>query len=361
MTRLDEAHVLTDPAALRRPHDIAVRGDLALVPGKGATLAALDVRDPARPRVFDFLHDDRALEDAQTVLPGTDGTWWVGARDLHRAHLTPDGRLQLDATLSDRARLDRVNGMACVGPHMVAACKHGHLTLLQPKPDLKPEPKPGPGSATSPEIRGHRNTAAKGELRSPHDVAVTADRTSDPLVVTVDGAGRDPMHHVAIYRATDDDPRTWPCAGLIADDRLHGANRVRAAHGHAYIACYGHSNIATVRLPAGLPGRLCESDHPAELVHVADFEGREPTGMWLGGRLLAIAGGQSVQLFDLANPARPEPVASVTSPRLFPAGGDSAHDLVYHRGHLLVTAQNDTAIVIYRLDEGLIRLAEMPS
>ncbi len=335
MSRLQEAGVLVDPAALRRPHDIAVHGDLALVAGKGATLAALDVTEPARPRLLDFIHDDNALEDAQTVLPAHDGTWLVGSRDLHRVSVAPSGRLSVQATMSDRVRIDRINGMARLGQAVITACKHGRLTVLCDGGD-------------APRIVGARDAAARGEVRSPHDVAVAGD-----LVVTVDGAGHDPLHHLAVYRAEGDDPGAWPCAGLIADARLHGANRVRAAFGCAYAACYGRAHVAAVRLPG--------TNQPLELLHVAAFDGIQPTGLCLRGRMLAVAGGQSVQVFDLGDPAKPKAVAGLTSPRLFPAGGDSAHDLAYHRGHLLVTAQNDAAIVVLRLPESLVRFAECAS
>lgn len=335
MSRLQEVGALVGPAALRRPHDIAVHGDLALVAGKGATLTALDVTEPAQPRLLDFIHDDNALEDAQTVLPVYDGTWLVGSRDLHRVSVAPSGRLSVQARLSDRKRIDRVNGMARLGQAVIAACKHGRLTVLCDDDD-------------APRIVGARDAEARAEVRSPHDVAVAGD-----LVVAVDGAGHNPLHHLAVYRAAGDDPGAWPCVGLVADAQLHGANRVRTGLGCAYAACYGQAHVAAVRLPG--------TNQPFELLHVVAFDGIQPTGLCLRGRMLAVAGGQSVQVFDLGDPAKPKAVAGLTSSRLFPSGGDSAHDLVYHRGHLLITAQNDAAIVVLRLSESLVRLAECAS
>lgn len=331
--------MLVAPDALRRPHDIEVSGDAALVAGKGGTLAAIDVREPAAAQVLHFLDDPVLFEEAQTVLPLADGTWLVGARDAHRVRVMSDGRLARLATAGDRERLDLVNGMACLGASgtVIAACKTGCLTAIATVG----------GTAAPLRFRSTRKTRECGEVRSPHDVTVHGD-----LVVTVDGAGRDPLHAVAAYRLAHatDAAVEWTCAGLIADGRLHGANRVRAAFGHAYAACYGQAKIAVARLP--------DDERPLELVHVADFHGRQPTGMCLCGRMLAVAGECTVEVFDLVEPARPRSAAAITSHRLFPAGGDSAHDLAYHRGCLLVTAQNDAAVSVFALDDDLRAIAE---
>ncbi|NOX55974.1 MAG: hypothetical protein GXP27_16330, partial [Planctomycetes bacterium] len=44
-----------DDEALNRPHDVEVQGRLAFVPGKGGSLAIIDVSDVTRPRVLSSL------------------------------------------------------------------------------------------------------------------------------------------------------------------------------------------------------------------------------------------------------------------------------------------------------------------
>jgi hypothetical protein len=339
MAHLHEAAMIVSPDALRRPHDIEVHDDLALVAGKGGSLAAIDVREPAEPKLLHHLDDPALFEETQTVLPLDDGTWLVGARSVHRVRLTPGGQIEVLQSVADRDRLDLVNGMAALAGvnSVIAACKTASLSSLTIDDD----------AAAPLRIASARDTHRLGEVRSPHDVAVHGD-----LVVVVDGAGRDPLHAMTVYHTghATDAATDWQCAGRIADDRLHGANRVRAAFGHAYAACYRQARIAVARLP--------EEDRPFELTRVMDFHGRQPTGMCLRGRMLAVAGERSVEIFDLTEPALPRSVAAITSHRLFPAGGDSAHDLAYHRGFLLVTAQNDAAVSVFALDGDVRALAE---
>ena len=52
------------------------------------------------------------------------------------------------------------------------------------------------------------------------------------------------------------------------------------------------------------------------------------------------AGGQTVQAIDVTNSEMPCELGRLTAPAAFPGGQDDAHDLVYHDGHLFVTAQN---------------------
>ncbi|HHK42583.1 MAG TPA: hypothetical protein ENJ50_09215, partial [Planctomycetaceae bacterium] len=49
--------LLHDDAAMKRPHDIELQGDLAYIPGKSGTLAIVDVADPAHPKLLSSLSD----------------------------------------------------------------------------------------------------------------------------------------------------------------------------------------------------------------------------------------------------------------------------------------------------------------
>jgi len=99
------------------------------------------------------------------------------------------------------------------------------------------------------------------------------------------------------------------------------------------VACYEHDNIGVLRLPT--------DETPAAVAATVPFEGEQPCGMAVHGHLLLVAGGRTVQAFDISRPRRPQSLGSVTSDEIFPGGADSAHDLVYVGGHILATAQND--------------------
>jgi len=62
------ASVLVDKEALDRPHDIELLGDLAIIPGKGGSLAIVDVTSPSAPKLIWSRHDETELEEAETVL-----------------------------------------------------------------------------------------------------------------------------------------------------------------------------------------------------------------------------------------------------------------------------------------------------
>ncbi len=70
------------------------------------------------------------------------------------------------------------------------------------------------------------------------------------------------------------------------------------------------------------------------------------------------AGGQTVVTIDVANPDSPRELGHFTSAETFPGGRDDAHDLVYHDGHLFVTAQNSHALVILKVGEELRRRSQ---
>jgi len=94
----------------------------------------------------------------------------------------------------------------------------------------------------------------------------------------------------------------------------------------------------------------------------APDDGWGPNGLTVVGKVVFLAGGQSVEAIDISNPAKPVKLASQrfpdelanTSPR-YHGGGDSAHDLVYRDGCLYVTGQNDHCLLILRVDSEQIR------
>ena len=50
------AAVLVHKQAFDRPHDVELQGDLAFVPGKGGSLAIVNVSDPTKPRLAQKAH-----------------------------------------------------------------------------------------------------------------------------------------------------------------------------------------------------------------------------------------------------------------------------------------------------------------
>ncbi len=56
--------LLHDDEALNRPHDVQLQGNIAYVPGKGGSLAIIDVSDLTKPKLLSSLV---GLEDAETT------------------------------------------------------------------------------------------------------------------------------------------------------------------------------------------------------------------------------------------------------------------------------------------------------
>ena len=121
------AAVLTHEQALGGAHDIELQGDLAFVAGKRGSLAVVNVQNPRSPQLMWFHPHAATLEDAETVLP-LGRHLLVGSRDFHSFDIQNPQRPTLLKTLSDRTRIDRINGFARRGTLVVAANKEGSMT-----------------------------------------------------------------------------------------------------------------------------------------------------------------------------------------------------------------------------------------
>ena len=336
--------VLQDDEALVGAHDVEVRDGLAYVAGKGGALAIVDVKDPAMPMLLWSGRDSQAYEDAQTVLPLGRNRLLVGTRDLILFDTRQPANPTLLVTVKDRPRIDRINGFARRGDTVFGANKSGYVFAADVSglDDVR--------------VLGVRAVRERDNLYTPHDVAL-----ADELLVVVDGAnfGRDSRPgKLAVYRVADPTthaplaPDRWDAPAVITDLRLAGANRVRTSGRFAYVA----SSLA-VESPrhTGLQNNLTVVDlsdpvKPRLRGSVAFSEGRGPNGMEISGRVVFVAGGQSVQAIDVSNPDAPRELAFVTALAAFPGSGDDGHDLVYADGHLFVTAQNSHALVILRVE-----------
>lgn len=330
--------VLEHEEALSRPHDIALQGNLAFVAGKGGSVAVIDIGKPAQPEILWWKRGD-GIEDAQTVLPAGD-VLFLGARDFFAIGIDKPRRVRLCNKLSDRPRIDRINGMVRRGDTILSANKTGWVCAF----DVS-EPR-------EPVLRGAVKTCKVGRLVSPHDIALFRDHA-----VVVDQAGRSPVK-VRLYRVADERTERilatdeWEAAGAVTDQRLNGANRVVVGGEHAFVACSqsnksgGNYKVASIDI----------SDPARPILRaVRAFADRHATGLTLSGNALFAAGGRAVEVFDVSDPANPVSTAVFHSRRIFAHGRDSAHDLVYRDGLLYVTAQNDDCIAIIRVETPRIR------
>src|SRR6056297_2842559 len=162
------AAVLRDRAAFDRPHDIELQGDLAFVPGKGGSLAIVDVANPDQPKLLCQRHDDRKLAEAETVLVAK-GRLFLGTHDLHAIDVSQPETPVFQARVSDRKRIRHINGMVCRRDTIFAASKHGWLDAF----DIS--------DPVTPTLAGAVNLREKYSIASSHEVdlfgefAVVAD------------------------------------------------------------------------------------------------------------------------------------------------------------------------------------------
>ena len=342
--------LLHDDAAMKRPHDIELQGDLAYIPGKGGTLAIVDVADPAHPKLLSSLADIDALEDAETVLP-LGKTLLVGARDFLAIDVSDPRHPKMMARIADRPRIDRINGMVRRGHYALTANKTGYIGVFDVRRPKRPR------------LVETLDTRAHGRLQSPHDIALLED-----WVIVVNAAHQGPVY-ARVYRVAD--PVThellpvsrWKVEGAISDSgRLHenlaGANRVALAGRTAGIGAFVRDRIGIIDMT--IPWQpVLRATMP-----VADIGAN---GMVAAGQVLFVAGGEAVEAIDVRNPDRPVSLAQYRNGRLFPTRRrmlgrvprfDNAHDLVYRNGYLYVTAQNDNQFGILQIkDPTILELA----
>lgn len=362
------AAVLRNETALTGAHDIEISDGLAYIAGKGFTaralpgngiypyakgkggsLAIVDVKHPAAPKLLWHARDPLAYEDAETVLPLGGNRLLVGARDVFLFEVETSANPRRLAAIKDRPRVSTVNGFARLGHTIFAANKEGYIFAVD---------------ISTPEaisLRGARETGVSGELGMPHDVAMSEDLL---VAVSPEGFGsKGQPGRLGVYRVAD--PRTqqalpadqWTLVGRLEHPRLSGANRVRTQGPFAYVA----SSIAGGQgsRPDGLYANvsvidLSDPTAPRLRGSLAFADPRDgPNGLEAVGDVVFAAGGQAVQAIDMADPDAPRELARFTSAEAFPGGKDDAHDLVYHDGHLFVTAQNSHSLVILKVSDEL--------
>jgi len=327
--------VLHHDAALARPHDVELHGNLAFVPGKGGSIAIVDVKDLDNPRIIWWSREQGDLEDAQTVLPLGDHLF-LGARDFYSINIKNPTKPVFEKKISDRPRVDRINGMVKRGDYILSANKTGWICVF----DIR--------DPASPVLRDTLDTRQHGNLRSPHDIAAFGNH-----IIVVDQSRNSPVK-VRIYCVADSitgkllPADKWVVAGVITSASLNGANRVVVSGNHAFVACSQSDNFTIGFLDITNP------DDPVHLLTMP-FADVHATGLTISGSVLFVAGGQAIQAVDVSDAAKPETLAVLKTSEVFPTGRDNAHDLVYRAGHLFVTAQNDNQIGIIRVNDRRIR------
>lgn len=341
--------VLKDDEALNEAHDVELWGELALVAGKGGAVAVVEVAEPQSPRLVWFRRDRERLADAETVLLMEDRLL-LGARDFHSLDLSDPRSPTIDATLADRSKIDTVNGMVRRGEYVFCASKRGLVSAI----DVS-EP-------AAPRMAGVLPTRPRFDVRDPHDLDLFGAQL---VVVDPNGFGRRGPGSVALFRVLDDAGRLlpdskWTLTGRLSSDSLQGANRVQVRGDYALVGCSRSPQAEGGEAHGvGVVVDLSDPARPREAAAVDFPHVRGPNGLTIAGDVWFLAGGQTVEAYDIRRPGRPRRLASFTSAKAFPTADDNAHDLVYRNGWLYVTSQGDNALVVLRVeDEQLRRLAD---
>lgn len=334
--------VLHVETALARTHDIEIRDGIAYLAGKGGSLAVVDVKQPAMPKLLWCVRDPVAYADAETVLPLGKDRLLVGTRDLLLFDVANPAQPKLLASIKDRPRVDTINGFAKLGDVVFGANKFGHVVAVD--------------VSTSDTIKllGARETSERGELSSPHDAAFCGDLL---VVVSPEGFGRDSKPgRIVVYRVIDPKTRKvlpaeqWALVSKLEHPRLAGANRVMTRGSFAYVgSSLGKNSGRSDELRSNVS--IIDLTDPAQpqLRGSIDYpDARGPNGLEIDGTNVFAAGGQTVQVVDVTSPDLPREVCRLTAPGAFPGAADDGHDLVLVNGHLFVTAQSSHSLVVLR-------------
>ena len=340
--QLSVVSILHDDGAFNRAHDIELHGDLAFVAGKGGSLAIVDISQPDEPHLIWHQRDTKRLHDAETVLLDKERLF-LGTDDFISIDLTNPRKPIFDDWLSDPPKISRINGMVRHDDTIFAASKNGWIDAF----DVS--------TAAKPKLVTALNAREKFDIGWPHDIDLHGE-----YVVVPDPRrfGRlKESGKLVVLKVYDDDGKLlpsnqWTMVGFVATPELVGANRVQVTGNYAYV---GASTT-------GQGGRLIVVDlskpnapQQIAVIPFADPTGFGPNGLTVAGKVVFLAGGQTIQTVDVSKPQSPQTVARWTSQELFPTSRDNGHDLVFQDGLLYVTAQNDNQVGIIRVNDDRIK------
>jgi hypothetical protein len=170
--------------------------------------------------------------------------------------------------------------------------------------------------------------------------------------------------NLALFRVFDEaeglmPASKWELAGRASSGLLSGANRVQVQGKHAFVACSLSPRLSQGKpMAKGIVMDLSDPATPRQVATVGFPDLRGPNGLTISGSVWFLAGGQTVQAYDISERSRPRLLATFKSTEAFPTADDNAHDLIYRDGYLYVTSQGDHGFVILRVnDEKICRLA----
>ena len=337
--------------AFARAHDVELAGNYAYVPGKGGSIAIVDISDPENPKLKWFNYDPEGIPDSETAMP-VDEHLLLGTRDFLTLDISDPSSSQILKKIQDPARIDRINGMTRFGDHVIAACKSGYVSAFDVS-DMK-----------KPFLFGVVDARSKYGLGKPHDV----DRFGDHIIVVDPVQFAPPSGRLGIIKVADNgrvEPTDrWDLVGRIEGNELIGANRVQVTGDYAFV---GGSFSSKGRDAAGGEAvfanmTVVELSDPTKPKVVAnlpfrDVLGRGPNGLTISGDVAFYAGGQTVCAVDIRDPEKPAVLASQSFPRFREEEPktDNYHDLIYRDGYLYVSAQTDNGFLIMEVNDHRIR------
>ena len=348
------AAILSHDEALSAAHDVELSGNLAFIPGKGGSLAIVDISEPEKPNLLWFRHNKKELEDAQTVLPFGQHLL-LGTRDFFSINISnPEAPVFVSKVASrSEGRIDRINGMVRRGNYVFAANKAGWIDAFNVT------------DINSPRLLGALNVCEKYGVLSPHDVDMYGEYV---VIVSPNKFGRSPMGELAVFKVFDGDserllpPEKWKLEGLVKAKELRGANRVQVSgsfvftggsfsptvkkEGRGIYANLGVVDISDPRRP-----RVVASQPFADTRKT-----RGPNGLTISGEVVFLAGGETVDAVDISDPHQPSRLGSQKLPTSnikthVSRRTDNAHDLVYRDGYLYVSCQSDNSLMILRITD----------
>lgn len=351
--------IIKDDQALNRAHDVELEGHLAFIPGKGGSLAIIDVANAWSPRIVWYEYDPVGLDDAETVLSFGDYLF-LGTREFLSLDISDSRRPVFLKTISDleKPELDRINGMVKVDNTIFAANKNGWINAFDV---TRPE---------QPELLGSLDVNTRYGLADTHDIDTLGNYV---LVVCPRKFGAYPFGQLGVIQVRDPDTGSllpseqWTLAGKLEIFELIGANRIQV-RGHYAFTAGSWSPDARIHGNENKPSLTCILDlhnptRPTLLATVPFDDRRGPNGLTLEGNMVFVAGGETVEAIDISIPDKPVKLGTQKLPpeNIKPdpnRRGDNAHDLVYRDGFLYVSCQSDNSFMILKVeDPNILKLA----
>jgi len=270
--------------------------------------------------VLGFLDD---FENAETVLPV--GNYAVVADDagVHAVDCSSPTEPTVRETVTADG-LTRINGFAWWRSTVFCACKGGYVHAV----DVSALP--------SLSVVGRYDALSDAGLDSPHDVAVVRDH----LVVPNQMQGTSPkLGAVPVVDSAENtllDPAEWTASSTVSAPTMDGANRVVVRNPYVFVANnYGHTVTAVDAADLSALQRVGETEVAA----------REPDGLALAGDYLLAGAEDTIEAFDVSDPADPVSADVHQFDR-----NVNAHDLEVVGDTVYLTGQGTDEIQILGLD-----------